>query len=328
MRHANIALFVPHLGCPHQCTFCNQKHITGFSQKLTAEDVFKAVDVAVSNGVNAENTEIAFFGGSFTAIGREYMLTLLEAAYKCVKEQGFIGIRISTRPDYIDEEILKIIKNYGVTSIELGAQSMCDGVLLANERGHSSLDVIKASKLIKDSGFELGLQMMTGLYQSNDSLDIYTASELIKLKPNTVRIYPAITLKNTRLELLYNDGKYVPQSLSKAVELCTNLSEMFESAGISVIRLGLHDIDKEAYVAGPWHPAFRELCDSNKFRRLVDAGIKNHGEYIVKVNPADVSKMIGQKKENITYFKNKNINIKILQDKSVNKDSIRVEEVK
>ncbi len=328
MKHANIAIFVPHLGCPHQCAFCNQRHITGFSVEPSATDVYEAVRIAFASGQNTQNCEIAFFGGSFTAIERNYMLELLTAASNCIKEHKLYGIRISTRPDCINEEILEILKKYHVTSIELGAQSMSDDVLHSNERGHTSNSVIKASKLIKSYGFELGLQMMTGLYKSNFELDRFTARQIIELKPTTVRIYPTITLKNTTLEELYLCGKYIPYSLSESVELCTDLLQMFENAGISVIRLGLHSIDKESYVAGPWHPAFRELCDAMRFRNIIEKNIVKNGNYIVKVNPADVSKVLGQKRSNIDYFKDKKVNLKILQEKTVCKNTVLVEEVK
>ena len=162
--HANISVFVPHLGCPNMCSFCNQRYIARTEEIPTEATVINAVNIAMgSKNYSAENTEIAFFGGSFTAIDKDYMLRLLGAAYPFVRDKKVAGIRISTRPDAIDEEILNILKNYGVTSIELGAQSMCDAVLQMNNRGHTVTDVINASKLIKEHGFSLGLQMMTGL---------------------------------------------------------------------------------------------------------------------------------------------------------------------
>ena len=204
MSHSNISIFVPHLGCPHQCSFCNQKHITGCSILPHAKDVDEAVEIAKkSKKYDPNNTEIAFFGGSFTSIDPLYMTELLEAAYTHVENGSVAGIRISTRPDCINKEILYSLKNYGVTAIELGAQSMVDSVLVANNRGHLSCDVVTSSHLIKDYGFSLGLQMMIGLYESSKELDIYTAQKIIELQPDTVRIYPTITLKNTYLEKLY-----------------------------------------------------------------------------------------------------------------------------
>lgn len=329
MSHANISIFVPHLGCPHQCSFCNQRHITGCKSLPHSTDVDEAVKIATSsNKYNKDNTEIAFFGGSFTAIQREYMLELLSAASKYVKNGTVKGIRISTRPDCIDEEILEILKHYGVTSIELGAQSMVDNVLIANNRGHLSADVVNASQLIKEFGFSLGLQMMTGLYESREADDFFTAEKIIELKPDTVRIYPTITIKNTYLESLYNEEKYIPQTLEAAVSLATKLEDMFINNNITVIRIGLHTIEADSYVAGPWHPAFRELCESYRFKNKLNNVLKENTSYIIYVNSADVSKIIGQNRSNIDFFKVKNIQIKVLQDNSINKSDFVVEEVK
>ena len=153
MKHANISLFVPHQGCPHQCSFCNQKTISGSVKELTPEAVREALEKAVNDRVDPENTEIAFFGGSFTAIKRDYMISLLEEAKPFVENGSFCGIRISTRPDAINEDVLEILKNYKVTSIELGAQSTDEQVLLLNHRGHTRDDIIKASELIKEKAF-------------------------------------------------------------------------------------------------------------------------------------------------------------------------------
>ncbi len=328
MKHANIAIFVPHLGCPHMCAFCNQKHITGCSVQPSKSDVVSAVETALSSGQAPQNCEIAFFGGSFTAIDRKYMLELLSAASECVKKYGFKGIRVSTRPDCIDGEILDILKSEHVTAIELGAQSMDDEVLARNERGHTAKQVRDASALIKSYGFELGLQMMTGLYGSSREADIFTANELAGLRPDTVRIYPAVTLKNTRLEELYLSGDYEPSDLETAVSLCTEICGIFDEAEIKVIRLGLHTIDQDSYVAGPWHPAFRELCDSLRFRNILDGKVSDGIDYVVKVNPADISKLVGQKRSNLEYFINRNIALNIVQDKTIAKNTVFIEEVK
>lgn len=241
LAHSNISIFVPHIGCPNKCSFCNQRYITGANKAPNSADVDKAVKAALNGKkFNPETAEIAFFGGSFTAINRSYMTDLLKAAAKYVKDKTVRGIRISTRPDAIDGEILDLLKEYGVTSVELGAQSMNDRVLKMNNRGHTSGEVARASELIKEYGFELGLQMMTGLYADNDSSAIKTAQKLIALRPATVRIYPTIVLKDTDLAALYADGIYKPQSLSEAVNLAVKLYKLFNSEGIKVIRLGLH----------------------------------------------------------------------------------------
>lgn len=269
---------------------------------------------------NSANAEIAFFGGSFTAIDREYMLSLLEATTDYIDK--FKGIRISTRPDCIDDEVLSILKRHNVTSIELGAQSMCDDVLYANDRGHTAGDVYTASALIKSYGFSLGLQMMTGLYKSDVDTDIDTAKQFIEINPDTVRIYPTVILKNTKLEKLYNCGDYVPQDLDTAVDLGSRLLCMFNSSGIKVIRLGLHHSESldENRVAGVYHPAFRELCESKiMLDKLLDLlkGKDKNIEHIVLVSGNSVSKLVGNRKSNLARLNELGYNIKIQQSDDV-----------
>ncbi len=305
MSHANISIFVPHIGCPNMCSFCNQHSITGRTGVPSKEDIDSAVLTAkASKNYDAGSTEIAFFGGSFTGIDRELMVELLSAANSHIKSGSVSGIRISTRPDFVDNEVLEILKTYGVTAIELGAQSMCDEVLYKNRRGHNANDVKIASKLIKEAGFELGLQMMMGLYGSNDELDRETAKAIIALNPQTIRIYPAITLKDTYLESLYKSGEYLPPKLEDAVSLCDELLEMFEKAGIKVIRVGLHTIEDGSYVAGPWHPAFKELCDSKRMLEIAKQAFNNleKGEYVLRVCPKSISKMTGNKRQNLAHL--------------------------
>lgn len=256
------------------------------------------------------------------------MLTLLDATTSFVDR--FKGIRISTRPDCIDEEVLSVLKSYKVSSIELGAQSMNDDVLCANNRGHNACDVYKASKLIKDYGFSLGLQMMTGLYKSSDAIDIDTAMQFVSIKPDTVRIYPTVIMKRTALEDLYIRGVYKPQALDSAVSLCAQLLTIFSDNNIPVIRLGLHhseslDSDK---IAGPYHPAFRELCESkimlDKLLLLLHDCDKG-SFYTVRVNPGCVSKMVGNKKSNLYRLEKLGYNIKIIQDNTVKEMDIVLE---
>lgn len=328
MKHANISIFVPHLGCPNDCSFCNQRHITGSAEEPTEQDIIDAVSIAAgSRNFSAQNTEIAFFGGSFTAIDRDYMLSLLKTADEQVRRYRLRGIRISTRPDCISDEILSVLKAHSVTAIELGAQSLDDTVLALNDRGHTAEEVAKASALIKDYGFELGLQMMTGLYGDTDEKAIETAEKIVSFRPDTVRIYPTIVLKNTRLAELYLKGAYKPQSLDNAVSLCTELLEIFESANIRVIRLGLHSIEEESFVAGPWHPAFSELCDSNRIlKQITDSCIPGKC-YEIEVNPADISKAVGQKRANLEKLNKLGIKVQFIQNDNISKNTLNVREV-
>ena len=272
-------------------------------------------------GDNAKNAEIAFFGGSFTAIDRDYMISQLEATKSYIDQ--FMGIRISTRPDCINTEILDILKFYKVTSIELGAQSMDDEVLLANKRGHSAGDIVKASELIKQYGFSLGLQMMTGLYKSDFNKDIYTAEKFIQLKPDTVRIYPTIVMKDTDLADYYNNGSFVPYTLEESVSLCAKLILMFENENIKIIRLGLHYSDSliNNSLGNNYHPAFKELCENKIFldKLILAAETKENKNLTVCVNQKSLSKLLGQKKSNITQLNKYGYNIKTEIDNSLGK---------
>ena len=323
-KHINIALFVPHAGCPHTCSFCNQKTISGVGKRLTKEDIEKAAEIAVKGEYDRANSEIAFFGGSFTAIDRDYMEYLLQSAYPYIEKGYFKGIRCSTRPDAIDEEILNILKKYGVTAIELGAQSMSDRVLAMNERGHRAEDVAKASGLIKEKGFELGLQMMTGLYGDDDETAVSTAEKIIELKPETVRIYPTVVLENTTLARLLREGKYKPQTTEEAISLCGKLLLMFREANIKVIRLGLHSGGnvEEGFIAGAYHPAFREMCESRLYFDYVSDIIKKEnikGKITIYVKPSEISKMTGQKKCNILKLRELGAEAKVKGSEAVEK---------
>lgn len=322
MKKGNISLFIPHLGCPHKCSFCNQNTITGKQSQPSADDVRSAVETALKK--KNYDYEIAFFGGSFTAIDREYMLSLLKAAYDYVKDGRVNGIRISTRPDCIDEEVLDILKKYGVTSIELGAQSMDDEVLRANFRGHTAEDVENASRLIKSFGFELGLQMMTGLYLDTDEKAVQTAQKIIDLAPDTIRIYPTVVLKNTYLAKLYEDELYKPQTVDDAANLCTKIVPMFEKAGIRVIRLGLHSSPelKKNMIAGAFHDSFGEIVKSrymlNKILKYPPA------DYEIMVNSKSVSQLKGQQKRNIYFLMEEGYNIKVTVNDKVAAGDIKI----
>ncbi len=286
---------------------------------------------AVSDlGDRAKETEIAFFGGSFTAIDRQYMLELLTSAKPFT--EVFKGIRISTRPDCIDDEVLTLLKEYGVTSIELGAQSMDNSVLELNNRGHKAEDVVNASKRIKEFGFSLGLQMMTGLYGSDFDKDIKTAESFIALKPDTVRIYPTVIMKNTDLADFYNSGKFVPYTLDESVELCSRLILMFERKGISIIRLGLHYSDSlvDDSLGDNYHPAFKELCESKIFYNSFIEQTSNLSskKFDVFINQRSLSKFLGQKKSNIKKLNALGYELTVNFDNELSKYELKLGEVR
>ena len=311
MKHINVALFVVHKGCPHMCSFCNQRSISGSQRELTPSDVHSAARTAIASlsENEASGGEIAFFGGSFTMVEREYMISLLEAAYEYVGKGIFKGIRISTRPDGITPEICGILKKYGVTAVELGAQSLDDRVLCLNERGHTAKQVENAVLMLKEYGFEVGLQMMTGLYGSEDADSIATAEKILELMPDTVRIYPTVVIKGTKLCELMESGEFVPKGIPETVDLCAKIIPMFENAGIKIIRVGLHSGGnvEEDYAGGAYHPALRELCEGRIYYNNALSLLEKNGKgsYILNVNTREISKMTGQKKENLLKLREK-----------------------
>ncbi len=313
MKHSNISIFIPHVGCPHQCSFCDQRTISGAQHLPDGNEVREICSQALAEIKSPENTEIAFFGGSFTAIPRDYMTELLEAAEEFVGEGKFSGIRCSTRPDCIDDEILSLLKQSGVTAIELGAQSMSEKVLELNERGHTSADVVKAAGLIKKYGFELGLQMMTGLYGSSVQTDMETFNKLAELCPAVMRIYPVVILSGTKLAELYKSGEYVPYSFDEAVELCSEILQYADEKGIRVIKCGLHasEFVEQDMVGGFYHPAFRELCESRIYLRKIEELAEGCSYVHISVPSRDISRAVGHKKSNIEYFRQKGIEIKV-----------------
>ena len=311
-----IPIFVPHLGCPNKCVFCNQTKITGKQKQVTAEEARKIIDEYLSNFKDKENkVEIAFFGGSFTAIDEKIQNELLEVAYEYVQKGVVDSIRISTRPDYITKDILKRLKKYKVKTIELGVQSTNNYVLAKAKRGHTFEDIKKASKLIRFYGFNLGHQMMVGLPESTALDEVNTAKDLIKLKPKIVRIYPVLVIKDTELEEDYNKGEYEPLSVTQAVERCAEIADLFNKKKINIIRIGLQNTEEitdpseetSQVVAGPYHPTFRQLVEGRLWYNAIVSQIKKYNTKVkvveIKANPEDVNNIIGHKKENIKKLK-------------------------
>ena len=329
MKHSNVAFFIPHLGCPHQCSFCNQKSISGQSMPPSPEEIADTCRRALRE-IPAErraDTEIAFFGGSFTAASREYQQRLLEAAASFCGDGGFSGIRISTRPDGISREILDFLKKHPVSAIELGAQSMDNEVLRLNGRGHTAEQTAKASALIRSYGFSLGLQMMTGLYGDSKESTYETAEKIISCRPDTVRIYPTVVIRGTELCRLYEAGLYRPPTVEEAVPLAADLMERFMQAGIRVIRVGLHasrELERDL-VAGAYHPAFRELCEGELYLRLALRKLRELGEReaVLWVAPREVSKLVGQGKINRIRMNQAGYHVIIKQDAALGPFELR-----
>lgn len=320
MRRYNIPLFIPHEGCGHDCVFCSQKKITGVQTSVTPEQARHEISEYLRTIKTDDcHIEIAYFGGSFTGLSLELQREFLAAAAS-FGDEGIKGIRLSTRPDYINEDILKQCIEFGVKTIELGVQSANDEVLLKNRRGHTFSDVANAAAMIKSVGIDLGLQMMVGMYGSDPDKDIETCRKIIALKPTCTRIYPTLVLKGTYLEELYKMGDYTPYTQEQAVEVSKKCLIRFRENNVDVIRIGLYpgeDLRSEGnIIAGPFHSAFGELVENRIYRDRIEADIIEKGlkncEYTVEAPLSETSKIIGQKACNRKYFIDKyGIRIKI-----------------
>mgnify|MGYP004469383685 FL=1 len=337
-----IPIFVPHLGCPNSCTFCNQKTISGQAKQVTAKEVKETIEYYLSNFKDDNKyVEVAFFGGSFTGIEEEVQEELLQAAFEFIKQKKVNSIRISTRPDYIDKKILKRLKKYKVKTIELGVQSTNDYILARCQRGHTFEDVKKASKLIRRKHFILGHQMMVGLPESTKLDEINTTKSLIKLKPKIVRIYPVLVIKGTKLEEEYRNNEYIPLTVNQAVERCKEIVTLFNKKNIRVIRIGLQNtntIDEPGHnesevVAGPYHPAFRQLVESSMWYDSVVEEIKQFNTKVklvqVRANPVNINNIIGHKKENIEKLNQiYDVEVKVVADEKIKPGHFKVEILK
>ncbi len=308
MKRHIIPIFVPHYGCPHQCVFCNQHKITGSGTPMTAQYANTVIQEALSWQTRAGEKEVAFYGGSFTAIPFSVQRELLSVVKPLYRDGIIQGIRLSTRPDAIDDAILKELQNHHVSTIELGVQSMDDAVLFASGRGHTSDDVRTAVKTIRRYPFMLGLQIMPGLPSEDRYSLLQTANAVRELAPDFVRIYPTVVIDDTPLADAYKCGEYTPLTLKEAVLQTAFLKLFFERANIPVVRMGLQattELDQEGTVlAGPYHPAFGELVEAELFRqmlvRVLDEEDVGGRSLIIHHHPSDSSKVRGQKRANMT----------------------------
>ena len=304
-RECVIPVFVPHLGCPHRCVFCDQRRISGSAESASAETVRQAIKAAAALPRSGAKRQLAFYGGSFTAIPAAAQEELLGAAAEAIARGELDAIRLSTRPDAIDEETLARLRRYGVETVELGAQSMDDEVLRLSGRGHTAEDVVRAAGAVRTAGFRLILQMMTGLPDDSAEKDIGTAKKLIALQPDGVRIYPTVIVRDTALYEMWRAGRYREHTVEDAVAVCAQLVPLFEKAGVEIIRLGLNPTEQlsaGAAVAGAYHPALGELVRARVMRqkalRLLQ-GVERGSRVTLGVRTEELSQMIGQKRENV-----------------------------
>ena len=316
MKYGMIPFFIPHVGCPHVCTFCNQSRITEVSGigYLTPEYITSTIKDYVRESKSDKYWEVCFYGGSFSAINQDLQRQLLLPAYEALKAGRIDGIRCSTRPDAVSDSQLELLRLYGMKTIELGVQSMDDTVLSLAKRGHTSNDVKLAVKQLRKFGFTVGLQLLPGLLGDTWDTIIKTVVEISQLRPDFVRIYPVLVIENTELAEQYKAGIYEPLSLERALQYCSFLKTWFESHQITVIRTGLQSTEEldagHSLLAGPYEPAMGELVTNEQWRQRIAHCLDEHTEYFNKPirsitisYPRNLtSKVRGLKKRNLTYF--------------------------
>lgn len=273
-----IPVFVPHSGCRHSCVFCNQWKVSGSSGQPAVEDIEQTVKRYLSKvPPTVKRVEIAFFGGSFTGIEESKQQMFLRAAEGFVRMGLVHAIRLSTRPDCIDNEKLALLKEFSVETVELGVQSFDNSVLAAAGRGHTALDVYRAMELLKGCGFRTGIQLMPGLPGDTRERSIYSADEAVRLMPDDARIYPCVVLAGTRLEAMYRSGEFTPLDLEEAVDISAQMYSRFTANGISVIRIGLHPLENSSSVIdGPYHTAMGFMVKSRYRRNVLDSLLAEH----------------------------------------------------
>lgn len=325
-KHCNIPIFIPQRACPHQCIYCNQRYISGQAKSLSLLEVKQTIDTYLSSIKDTTCTQVAFFGGTFTAIPLQEQIGYLEVVKPYIQKGLVDSIRLSTRPDYISPNILTMLKSYGVNDIELGAQSLDDEVLYFCQRGHSCEDIIKASKLIHSFGFNLGLQMMIGLPKDTLQKSIATAQKIVSLKAQSTRIYPTLVIDKTPLADMYRQGLYQPLTLEQAVLWSKQVYKIFVQNDVQVLRVGLHPsrdlINKKGFIAGPFHVSFFELVLSSLFYDKLSVIEPNTNTIIV--NPKDINYVIGYNSKNLKALEKKSPHIKIVQSNEVPQGTFNV----
>jgi histone acetyltransferase (RNA polymerase elongator complex component) len=307
MKHYNIPIFIPHLGCPYDCIYCNQKIIAAQIEIPEPHQVVNIIETYLDTIPEAATVEVAFFGGNFTAVNKQQQEDYLGVIQPYLEQGRVASIRVSTRPDYIDETELDLLAHYGVKLIELGVQSMSENVLRASGRNYGPEDVNKSCHLIKERRFDLGIQLMIGLPGDSHTQDIETTHQIISLRPQVVRIYPTLIIADTALEAMCNRGEYATLGLDEAVTTCRDMFCLFQKESIRVIRMGLYpgeELRREGVVkAGPFHSSFGELVEQNIFKRQAEAAIMlhkdkfgKHSEIELHVHFRDISKMTGRQR--------------------------------
>lgn len=323
-----IPIFIPELACPFQCLYCNQQKISGVIQSPNVKEIIDTIELHLETMPKSAHIELAFFGGNFTGIPMREQENYLKIAQPYIKSGLIKGLRLSTRPDYINAEVLELLKKYKVDTIELGAQSFDEEVLKCSKRGHNTMDIFKAVELIKIFGIKFGLQMMIGLPGDTKEKAIKTAEKIIELNADNTRIYPTLVIKDTKLAAMFKKGEYKPLSMKEAINWCASIVEIFEKSSVKVLRVGLHPseglLDGSELVAGPFHQSFRELVLSEIWRRKLRMIDQISDSIRICVNPKELNYAVGYNSSNKKFLLNKFKKIAFIADSNLKGREMRI----
>jgi histone acetyltransferase (RNA polymerase elongator complex component) len=315
--------FIPHAGCPHRCLFCQQQRTSGQAAAPSPEEVGRGLEELLPS---TGSGEVAFYGGTFTLLPEPLQRAYLERVGHFVHTGRISGIRVSTRPDALGERAVKFLAGMGVTTVEMGCQSFSAEVLNRSGRGHGAQEAEGAVERLRRIGLGVGLQLMPGLPGGDREEAKLSLERALSLRPDFLRIYPSVVLKNTPLENLYLSGDYRPLSLETAVDWCAELLWRCRRAGVAVIRMGLQgtpELDRgEGWVAGPYHPAFGQLVRSFLWLRAMEKGMEKVGLGAVEVNPADRADALGHRRENIVFLQRRFGNLAIIANPAVSREHL------
>ena len=332
-----VPIFIPNQGCPHRCVFCDQEKITSQpAGPIDGRRVRELLDLARRSTTFCarKHREVAFYGGTFASLPKERIRELLGVVAPYLQEGIFLSVRVSTRPDSLDEEKAALLRGLGVSTVELGTQSMDDEVLRMTRRGHSALDTERTVGLLRQHGFRVGIQLMPGL--PGDSAERFSATvqQVIRMKPDMVRLYPVVVIRGTELAQWVESGKYQPLALEEAVRICAESCLCLEQAGIPVIRIGLMASaslrEKGQVLGGPWHESFGHLVRSEIYQRRIEAFLPGPGEaerITIRIPSKEIALFRGHRNEGIRRIekRTKALIEGILPDDSLPPGRIRVE---
>jgi len=328
VKPVTVPFFISHQGCPHTCVFCDQRTISGAAGRLpTANEIVSKISLwRVTAG--GRPLEVAFFGGTFTALSHEIQAGLLEPLQSLLNRGEISAVRLSTRPDYIDGRRVEWLKKLGVTTIELGIQSMDDAVLETSDRGHSAAESDAAIRCVKGHGVVVGAQLMPGLPGDSLIKSLSSLERVIAAGADFIRIYPTVVIQGTELARRFSAGEYYPLGLEQGINLCKLLLHRAMKSNLPVVRMGLQaddGLNSETVLAGCWHPSFGQIVSSRLYGDLIDRYVSDDELVTISCHPARLSDVIGHKRSNLARLLERRVQAQVVSDKTLKKEEITIQ---